>query len=91
METVTNFIFLGSKTTVDETEAMKLKDAGARGWSREMIWGGRWERGSGLGTHVHPWLIHVNVWQNQYSTVKQNKVKTKIKKKKKDACYLWES
>ena len=26
METVTNFIFLGSKTTVDETEAMKLKD-----------------------------------------------------------------
>ena len=27
METVTNFIFLGSKTTVDETEAMKLKDA----------------------------------------------------------------
>ena len=31
------------------------------------------EGGSGLGTHVHPWLIHVNVWQNQYSTVKQNK------------------
>ena len=20
--------------------------------------------GSGWGTHVHPWLIHVNVWQN---------------------------
>ena len=19
--------------------------------------------GSGWGTHVHPWLIHVNVWQ----------------------------
>ena len=36
--------------------------------------------GSGLGTHVHPWLIHVNVWQNQYSIVKQNKVKIKIKK-----------
>ena len=32
-------------------------------------------------THVHPWLIHVNVWQNQYSIVKQNKVKIKIKKK----------
>ena len=47
----------------------------------EMIWGGRWEGGSGLGTHVHPWLIHVNVWQNQYSIVKQNKVKIKIKKK----------
>ena len=47
-----------------------------------MIWGGRWEGASGLGTHVHPWLIHVNVWQNQYSIVKQNKVKIKIKKNK---------
>ena len=36
-----------------------------------------------MGTHVHPWLIHVNVWQNQYSTVKQNEVKIKIFKKKK--------
>ena len=35
--------------------------------------------GSGLGTHVHPWWIHVNVWQNQYSIVKENKVKIKIK------------
>ena len=57
----------------------RMLGAGARGWSREMIWGGRWERGSGLGTHVHLWLIHVNVWQNQYSTVKQNKVKIKKK------------
>ena len=56
--------------------------AGARGRSREMIWGGRWEGGSELGTHVHPWRIHVNVWQNQYSIVKQNKVKIKIKKNK---------
>ena len=23
----------------------------------------RWEWGSGWGTHVNPWLIHVNVWQ----------------------------
>ena len=22
------------------------------------------------GTHVHPWLIHVDVWQNQYNIVK---------------------
>ena len=36
------------------------------GWYRE---GG--ERGAlGMGTHVHPWWIHVNVWQNQYSIVK---------------------
>ena len=38
-----------------------------------------------MGTHVYPWLIHVNVWQNQYSIVKQNKVKIKIKKKKNKA------
>ena len=47
-----------------------------------MTWDGRWEGGSGLGTHAHPWQIHVNVWQNQYIIVKQNKVKIKIKKKK---------
>ena len=45
------------------------------GWE---VGGGR--GGSGLGTHVHPWLIHVNVWQNQYSIVKQNKAKIKKKK-----------
>ncbi|CAM9328818.1 unnamed protein product, partial [Rangifer tarandus platyrhynchus] len=28
-----------------------------------MGWGGGWEGGSGWGTHVHLWLIHVNVWQ----------------------------
>ena len=59
----------------------RMLGAGAQGISREMIWGGWWEGGSGLGTHVYPWLIHVNVWQNQYSIVKQSKVKIKIKKK----------
>ena len=34
-----------------------------------------------MGTHVHPWWIHVKVWQNPYSIVKQNKVKIKILKK----------
>ena len=28
-----------------------------------------------LVVYVHLWWIHVNVWQNQYSIVKQNKVK----------------
>ena len=28
-----------------------------------MGWGRRWEGVSGWGTHVHPWLIPVNVWQ----------------------------
>ena len=45
--------------------------AGALGWPWGMGWGGRWEGGSGWGTHVHPWLIHVNVWQKslQYCKV----------------------
>ena len=36
-----------------------------------MGWGVSWERGSGWGTHVHPWLIHVNIWQKpiQYCKV----------------------
>ena len=36
------------------------------GWDGE---GGR-RRGSGLGTRVHPWQIHVDVWQNQCNIVK---------------------
>ena len=28
---------------------------------RGMLWGGRWEGGSCLGSHVHLWWIHVNV------------------------------
>ena len=44
--------------------------AGALGWPRGMVWGGRWEEGSGLGTRVLPWQIHVDVWQNQYNIVK---------------------
>ena len=30
-----------------------------------------WEGGSGWGTHVDPWLMHVNVWQKplQYCKV----------------------
>ena len=45
--------------------------AGALGRPRGMGWGGRWEGGSGWGTHVNPWPIHVNVWQKppQYCKV----------------------
>ena len=32
--------------------------------------GGGSGSGSCLGAHVHPWRIHVNVCQNQYSIVK---------------------
>ena len=31
--------------------------------------------GSGWGTHVHPWWIHVNVWQNEYNIAKCKKKK----------------
>ena len=45
--------------------------ASALGWPWGMGWGGRWEGGSGWGTHVHPWLIHVNARQKplQYCTI----------------------
>ena len=36
------------------------------GWYGE----GGWRRGSGSGTRVYLWWIHVDVWQNQYSIVK---------------------
>ena len=53
--------------------------AGALGRLRGMGWGGRWEGGLGWGTHVNPWLIHVNVWQNplQYCKV----ISLQLKKK----------
>ena len=38
--------------------------AGALGRPRRMVQGGRREGGSGLGTRVHSWWIHVDVWQN---------------------------
>ena len=34
---------------------------GALGRPRRMGWRGRWEGGSGWGTHVNPWLIHFNI------------------------------
>ena len=34
---------------------------GARGKPRGSRWRGRWEGGSGWGTHVNPWLFHFNV------------------------------
>ena len=50
--------------------------AGAPGGPRGMVWGGRREEGSGWGTRVYLWRIHVDIWQNQYNIVKLKK-KTK--------------
>ena len=55
--------------------------AGALGRPWGMVWGGRWEEGSGWGTHVYLWWIHFDIWQNQYNIVK---LKNKIKLKKKE-------
>ena len=33
--------------------------AGALGRPRGMVWGGRWEVGSGWGAHVYLWWIHL--------------------------------
>ena len=44
------------------------------GWYREG--GGRREEGSGWGTRVYLWRIHVDIWQNQYNIVKLKKKKS---------------
>ena len=52
--------------------------AGAQGWPRGMVWGGRRVEGSGWGTHVYLWQTHFDIWQNQYNIVKlKNKIKLK--------------
>ena len=58
---------------------------GALGKPRESGWRGRWEGGSGWGTHVNPWLFHSNVWQNSL----QIKKKIIKKRKKKNSCNLY--
>ena len=35
----------------------------------------RREEGSGWGTRVYLWQIHVDIWQNQYNIVKLNNKK----------------
>ena len=62
-----------------------MQDTGCLGlvhWDDPERWYGEGggSGGSGLGTRVHPWWIHVDVRQNQYSIVKQNKVKIIVKK-----------
>ena len=44
---------------------------GALGRPKRIGWRGRRDGGLGWGTHVNPWLIHVNVWQKplQYCKV----------------------
>ena len=51
-----------------------MEDTGCSGqvhWDDPEGWDGKGggREGSGWGTHVHPWLIHDNVWQYQYNIV----------------------
>ena len=42
-----------------------------------MVWGGRREEGTGCGTYVYIWRIHVDIRQNEYNILKlKNKIKT---------------
>ena len=45
----------------------------------------RREEGSGWGTRVYMWQIHVDIWQNQYNIVK---LKNKIKYKKNNIIFF---
>ena len=72
--------------------------AGARGRPRGMGWRERQDGGSGWGTHVNPWLIHVNVWQKplQYCKVISLQLikinggkKKKVERQRIDAFELW--
>ena len=47
-----------------------MQDTGCLGlvhWDDPEGWYGK---GSGWGTRVYPWQIHVDVWQNRYNIVK---------------------
>ena len=50
---------------------------GAMGKPRGSGWRGRWEEGSGWGTHVNPWLFHFKVWQNPLQIKKKKRKKNK--------------
>ena len=52
-----------------------MQDTGSLGlihWDDPEGWYGEGDGrgGSGWGTRVHPWRMHVDVWQNQYYIVK---------------------
>ena len=74
-----------NRSPVQVGSMRQVLGAGALGWPRGMGWRGRWEGGSGWGTHVNPWLIHVNVWQKplQYCRV----ISLQLIKKKKRYSY----
>ena len=60
-----NVYYLGWNRSPAQAGCMRqVLRLGALGKPRGSRWRGRWEGGSGWGTHVNPWLFHLNVWQN---------------------------
>ena len=59
---INNFINADDTTIMPESEELKSLLMKVKEESEKA--------GLKLNTHVHPWWIHVNVWQNQYNTVK---------------------
>ena len=84
-----NIIYeMSSQSRFDERYGML--GAGALGRLRGMVRGGKREEGSGWGTCIYLWRIHVDIWQKQYNIV-QLKNKRKLQKKKKNPFYthMW--
>ena len=52
--------------------------AGTLGKPRGMVRGRRRKEGSGWGTRVYLWWIHIDIWQNQCIIVKSQKKKKKM-------------
>ena len=93
-------IHLSADNSIETCILSSMKQITSPGWMHETSpWG--WctgiiqrdgmERevggGSGWGTHVNPWLVHVNVWQKTlqyYKVINLQLIKINEKKKKKD-------
>ena len=67
-----------------------MHETSAQGWctgkTQRDGMGREVEGGSGWGTQVNPWLIHVNVWQKPPQYCKVIIFQLKLKKKKESAC-----
>ena len=60
------------KWSLEHHALRQVLEPGALGKPRGSGWRGRWEGGSGWGTHVNPWLFPFNVWQNPLQKKKKN-------------------
>ena len=85
-----NIYYLGWNRPPTQVGCMRqVLRAGALGRPRGIGWRGRWEGGSGWGTHVNPWLIPVSVWQKSLQYCKLISIQLiKINGKKKERTLL---